>query len=35
MAYSEYGLPGNEPVQSLATSESPFPAEISEPPNNA
>ena len=32
MEYSEYGLHGNEPVQSLATSESPFPAEISEPP---
>jgi DNA-binding response OmpR family regulator len=32
MAYSEYGLPGNEPVQSLATSESPSRARISEPP---
>jgi DNA-binding NtrC family response regulator len=32
MEYSEYGLHGNESVQSLATSESPFPAEISEPP---
>lgn len=32
MAYSEYGLHGNEPVQSLATSESPSRARISEPP---
>jgi two-component system, OmpR family, phosphate regulon response regulator OmpR len=32
MEYSEYGLHGNEPVQSLATSESPSPARISEPP---
>jgi two-component system, cell cycle sensor histidine kinase and response regulator CckA len=32
MEYSEYGRHGNEPVHSLATSESPSPAEISEPP---
>jgi DNA-binding response OmpR family regulator len=32
MEYSEYGLHGNEPVQSLATSESPSRARISEPP---
>ena len=32
MKYLQYGLPANEPVFSLATSESPSPAEISEPP---
>jgi DNA-binding NtrC family response regulator len=32
MEYSEYGLHGNEPVQSLATSAMPSPARVSEPP---
>ena len=32
MKYLQYGLPANEPVHLLATSESPSPTEISEPP---
>jgi two-component system cell cycle sensor histidine kinase/response regulator CckA len=32
MKYLQYGLPANEPVHPLASSESPSPAAISEPP---